>query len=195
MRSIHIAEWILRLVTSTDRAVSTVGDLVEGAATRGAVWFWSGIFRTAGSFLWRSLAENPMRMAKVACGGLAIDVAAGALVAALTGVIGAFIFEFSGGHLVDVNSLWWTIGIHSSTLITSWIVGRALAHWAPDRELAACLAYAIAGAIFSVITDMIPPTSGLGFFAEVGVFLVDAAQRTPVLAGALWGRRRRMAAR
>jgi hypothetical protein len=194
MRSMHIAEWILRLVTSRDRAAPTVGDLVEGAATRGAVWFWSGIFRTAGSLLWRSLAENPMRMAKVACGGLAIDVAAGTLIAALTGVVGALIFEFSGGHRLDFNSLWWTIGLHTPTLIASWIVGRALARWAPDRELAACLAYAIAGAIFSVITDMIPPTTGLGFVASVGVFLVDAAQRTPVLAGALWGRRRRMAA-
>jgi len=194
MRSIHIAEWILRLVTSRDRAAPTVGDLVEGAATRGAVWFWSAIFRTAGSLLWRSLAEKPMPMAKVACGGLAIDVAASALIAGLTGVIGAFIFQFSSGHRVDTNSLWWPIGIHGSTLIASWIVGRALARWAHDRELAACLAYAIAGAIFSVVIDMIPPATGLGFFASVGVFLVDAAQRTPVLAGALWGRRRRVAA-
>src|ERR1035437_4113180 len=35
MHSVHIAEWILALVTTRDRAASTVGDLTEGAATRG----------------------------------------------------------------------------------------------------------------------------------------------------------------
>ncbi len=55
MHNINIAEWILALVTTRDRAASTVGDLAEGAATRGAVWFWSGVLRTAASLLWRDI--------------------------------------------------------------------------------------------------------------------------------------------
>jgi hypothetical protein len=53
MPSLHIAEWILALVTRQDRAMSTTGDLTEEAATRGVVWFWSHVVRTAASLLWR----------------------------------------------------------------------------------------------------------------------------------------------
>src|ERR1035437_2113127 len=62
MHSVHIAEWILALVTTRDRAASTVGDLTEGAATRGVVWFWCGVLRTAASLLWRDVAEHPARV-------------------------------------------------------------------------------------------------------------------------------------
>ena len=71
MHSTHLAEWILGLVTSRDRAASTVGDLVEEASSRGAVWFWSGIVRIAASLLWRGVAENPLRLAGVAFIGTA----------------------------------------------------------------------------------------------------------------------------
>ena len=51
MRNAAAAEWILSLVS--DNSASTVGDLVEEASSRGALWFWSGVLRTAGSHLWR----------------------------------------------------------------------------------------------------------------------------------------------
>jgi hypothetical protein len=61
MHNIYIAEWILALVTSGDRAMSTTGDLLEEAAARGAVWFWSHVLHTAASLLWRDNAENRAR--------------------------------------------------------------------------------------------------------------------------------------
>jgi hypothetical protein len=194
MHNIQIAEWILRLATSNDRAESTMGDLVEGAATRGVIWFWSSVLRTAASLIWRGLAECPLRMAGVACAGLAVDVLAAVLIAFLSGSAFFIAAMSAGGHRFDIHSLWWTIGLDAPPLIASWIIGRALARWAPGRELAACLAYAIAGSIFSLILDIVCP-GGLGLSALLGVFLVDVAQRTPVLAGALWGRHRRLAAR
>jgi hypothetical protein len=91
MRSIHIAEGILALVTSRDRAASTVGDLVEEATARGVFWFWSGVLRTAASLLWRAVADRPARMTGLAFRGLAIELSLSLLFLLLAGVVGAVI--------------------------------------------------------------------------------------------------------
>lgn len=45
----RIAEGLLALVTTPDRATSTVGDLMEHAGQRGGLWFWSSVLRTMGA--------------------------------------------------------------------------------------------------------------------------------------------------
>jgi hypothetical protein len=185
MPSIHIAEWVLRLVTSRGRAASTAGDLIEEAATRSVVWFWSGVLRTAASLLWREVAENPARITSVALMGLAVDVVASLLLAFLSGI--AFFTAAWSGHQIQLSSIWWRIGLDAPPLVISLLVGRMLARWAPGRELAACLGYAILGSIFSFVMMFVSP-GGIGFSTLLWVFLGDAAQRTPVLAGAVWGR-------
>lgn len=192
MHKIQIAEWILRLVTSQDRATSTAGDLAEEAPARGVLWFWSGVLRTATSLLWREVAENPMRVTGVAFIGLAVDVLVSLLLAGVSGVV--FFVAARSGHQVQLSSTWWTIALDTPPVVMSLLIGRILARWAPDRELGACLAYAILGSIFSFSMMFISP-EGLGFTALFCVFLRDAAQRTPVLAGAVWGRSRRLAGR
>ncbi|HEY6342242.1 MAG TPA: hypothetical protein VIY49_12175 [Bryobacteraceae bacterium] len=192
MRSIHFAEWILGLVTSPDRAASTVGDLVEGAADRGVVWFWTGILRTAASLLWCGVAGNPVRVTGVALIGLAVDVVASLLLAGLTGVV--FFLAAWYGHRVPLNSVWWVIALDVPELLVSVLIGRILARWAPGRELSACLAYGILGSIFSIIMIFVS-TGGLGPSALLWVFLSDVTKRIPVLAGAVWGRHRGLAAR
>jgi|SRR5579862_9623741 len=190
MHSMHIAEWILGLVTSRDRAASTVGDLVEVGADRGVIWFWSGILRTAASLVWRGFAENPVRVMGVAFLGLAVDVTASVLLAAVSGIV--FFFAARNGHQAQLNSAWCTIGLEAPVLVISLWIGRILARWAPGRELSACLAYGIAGSVFSLVL-MFVDSGGLGLSALLGVFLSDAAQRIPVLAGAVWGRHRGLA--
>lgn len=190
MRSIHIAEWILRLVTSRDRAASTAGDLAEEAATRGAIWFWSGALRTAASLLWQGVTESSARITGVAFLALAVDVVTSLLLVNLSAV--AFFVAAWSGHKVQLNSVWWTIGLEAPPLVVSLLIGRMLARQAPGRELSACLVYAILGSILSFIMMFVSP-GGLGLPALLGVFLSDAAQRTPVLAGAVWGRYRRLA--
>jgi hypothetical protein len=192
MRSIDIAEWILRLVTSPDRAASTVGDLAEGAADRGLVWFWSGILRTAASLLWRGIAGDPVRVTGVGLIGLAVDVVASLLLAGFTGVV--FFLAAWYGHRVPVNSVGWVIALDVPELVVSVLIGRILARWAPGREWSVCLAYGILGSIFSIIMMFVSP-GGLGPSALLGVLLSDVTKRIPVLAGAVWGRRRRLAAR
>jgi hypothetical protein len=84
------------------------------------------------------------------------------------------------GHQVQLSSVWWRIALDAPTPVMSVLIGRMLARWAPGRELCVCLAYGILGAAFSFMMMFVSPW----------VFLSDVAQRTPVLAGALWGRRR-----
>ncbi len=74
MHNSYIAEWILTLITSRDRAEAVVGDLTEKAAARGLFWFWSGVLRTTASLLWRAVTENNARVARLAFVGLAIYV-------------------------------------------------------------------------------------------------------------------------
>jgi hypothetical protein len=48
------AEWLLARVTTPDRAAAIMGDLVEMAAIRGRLWFWTAYARTIFSLCWRT---------------------------------------------------------------------------------------------------------------------------------------------
>jgi hypothetical protein len=74
VRDVNIAEHILALVTTDDRAASIVGDLTEGIAARGMFWFWPGVLRTAASLLWRNVAEEPGRFTRQAFLSLAVYI-------------------------------------------------------------------------------------------------------------------------
>jgi hypothetical protein len=192
MHSDHIAEWILSLVTSRDRAASIAGDLTEGAAARGAVWFWTGVLRTAASLLWRGLAERPARVAGVAAASLAISVALWLLVAGLS-VVALVAAHIKSGHPVEVVSIGYSIWFFVPALLIPLLTGRLLARWAPGREMSACLAYAIICSICCFISiALFPP--GNRFSVSVHVSLIDAAPLALVVAGAVWGRHRRLRA-
>jgi hypothetical protein len=195
MRSLHIAEWILGLVTSRDRAASTVGDLLEGATTRGGWWFWSGVFRTAASLLWGDVAEHPALMTGLAVGGLAVEMALSLLALALAGVAGSAAGILGGWSGPPVTSVGWRLVLKLVVDVPEWVIpfliGRILARWAPGRELAACLAYAILGSMFNIVIMIVfPGSNGLSISGLLGGILSDAAQQSPLLAaGAVWGRR------
>jgi hypothetical protein len=203
MRSIHIAEWILRLLTSQGRAAPMVGDLAEQAASRGVVWFWAGVLRIAASLLWRAVAENPARIIGVAFIGLAVEGAATLLIVGLSGV--AVFVAARSGHPVQLTSTWGTIGIEAPCLVVTLLVGRMLARLAPGRELGACLAYMILNSILSFVMTFVAVEIQVGLTALAGphiafstyiwCLLSDTAEQAPVLAGAVWGRHRRLAAR
>ncbi len=103
----NVAEWILALVTSRDRAASTVGDLMEQGPERGVIWFWSGVLRTVASLLWRGLTENSARVAKLAFLGLAVCVGIDMLHAFFTGVV----------FFLTANSVGWNIWLASRLLV------------------------------------------------------------------------------
>ncbi len=70
MRDGIVAEWILRLVTTPDRAASIAGDLLEEASSRGIVWFWLNLFGTVASQLFEELRDARLRMLWLAVSGL-----------------------------------------------------------------------------------------------------------------------------
>jgi hypothetical protein len=185
MRSIYVAEWILALVTSRDRATSTVGDLAEGAPARGAVWFWFSVLRTAASLLWRDVAEKPARAVGLAFLGMAILIAVDYLCAGLDGVA-FFIVAYRTGRPFNLDSIGWINWLNAPLLLTSLGIGRMLARWAPSRELAACLMYAILLSIYNLVP--IPLFDG-------GIEVSASLCMLIVLAGAAWGLQRRLALR
>ena len=63
MRSGRLAETLLSLVVSRDRAASAVGDLMEESDARGRFWFWRSLTRLWLSLLGRDLFFAPFRMA------------------------------------------------------------------------------------------------------------------------------------
>lgn len=182
MRSAHIAEWILALVTTRGRAAATVGDLTEQGATRDAVWFWFSVFRTASSFLWRNVAEHPARLTGLALLGIAVFAALGLLFAFLDGVAG-FIAIYSSGNHVDVDSVGWKIWFTAPVWLGSLLIGWMLARWAPERELAACVVYAVLVSIYNLVPAL---GNNVVLTAVFCVLLVPA--------GAAWGRNRRLSA-
>jgi hypothetical protein len=191
MHSVHIAEWLLALVTTRDRAASTVGDLTEGAATRGGAWFWSGVLRTAASLLWRDVVEHPARLTGLALLAVAINIAIAVLFAILSIIgsailVGAFMGAFHIGIriLPEVDSIGFKIWFTVPMVVGPLLVGRLLARWAPGRELAACLMYAILVSIY----NLVPMLGGSGGFSALVCVLI-------VPAGAAWGRYRRLSAR
>jgi hypothetical protein len=185
MHSIHLAERILALVTSRDRAASTVGDLAEEVATRGVGWFWSGVIRTAVSLVWRDLVEHPARVTGVAFIGFAVYIVLDLLFAGLSG-LAFFVSAFRSGHPPTLSAIGWRIWFLAPAFLNPLVTGRMLARWAPGREAAACLAYAIAVSTAGFLSMILIPGS-------VG-FLSDAAPQILVLAGAAWGRHRRLSA-
>jgi hypothetical protein len=183
MHNVHIAEWILALVTTRDRAASIVGDLTEAAATRGTAWFWSGVLRTAASLLWRDIAENPGRVAGLAFLGLTVYIGIDLLFAGLSGVV-FFLAAMTTGYSLHLDPIGWRLWITVPVLVGSLSIGRMVAYWAPRRELATCVMFAILASIY----NLVPTLGNNGIFSDLLCILI-------VPAGAAWGRHRRLGTR
>ncbi len=157
MHNARIAEWILGLATTRDRAESIAGDLTEAAAAGRAIRFWSKVLRTANSLLWHDVAEHPARLIMLALVGLTIYIAIELLFAGLDGVAFFLAASRSGNHL-QLNSIGWRIWAAAPLLIGSLSIGWISARWAPGRELAAC----VVDAAFVSIYNLVPELGGNG---------------------------------
>jgi hypothetical protein len=140
------------------------------------------VFQTASSFLWRSVAEHPARLTGLALLGIAVHAGIGLLFAGLDGVAG-FIAAYRSGNHLEADSLGWKIWFAAPVLVSSLLIGRMLARWAPGRELAACVVYAVLVSIYSLV----PALGNNGALTAVFCVLL-------VPAGAAWGRNRRLGA-
>ena len=130
MRNARLAEWILSLVTTPERASATVGDLLEDRVAPGALRFWSAVMLTSLSLLWRDVADSPLRIARLAALGLLLQWLMSVGIA-----IGYWLFYAVFKHT------WPTlVATGVLMLLAQFQVGRVLAKRSPGRELAPSVA-------------------------------------------------------
>ena len=73
--SFRIAEWLLSQVVASERAASTVGDLMEEVPARGRFWFWSCVARTVSSSAVRDFRAIPVDSAGLALRAILVNQA------------------------------------------------------------------------------------------------------------------------
>jgi hypothetical protein len=204
MRSERVAEWILSQVLSPNRAASTVGDWMEDAAERGAVWFWSSVFRTVLLRVWSDFAESPGFMVGLALRGwlysawLIVGSAFGLFVAILI----ATPVVLWLGYLAQ--QLHWHLSwpFPSALVARIWIgwcefkAGRWIARRAPGREITAGIVACLAPALLFFLMELL----SMHFWAsEINRFLGTHPDKTGslpmtlptelfLLSGILWAR-------
>ena len=141
MRKARFAEWLLRSVTTEERAASTAGDLVESAPERGEWWFWRSLLGTLVSQMWQGVASNPRTMF-----GLAIR---SYLVLLFYAFAWSIAVMFAGWYLLihaaraygasgSVMSL--SPVTHAGNCFITFMMGRCIARRAPGNELSAVTA-------------------------------------------------------
>ena len=193
MRKDRIAEWILVLVTSRERAASIVGDMMESAATHGRVWFWSSVLRAAASLLWHGFAANPRGLL-----GLAFHAW---LVGLLLG-FGVFVCAISGVGLYPRLPLAESTAMLSRAVYIADLVGMALAQFlvgcwiarrAPGRELSAWFALLIMDQILNALPSIVGLALGHPVSMRDGAWQPLTwifVSNLSCLAGTIWVRRR-----
>jgi hypothetical protein len=139
MHRADLAELLLSLVTTRERAVSVSGDLLEESEGGGAGRFWLLVARTTVRQAWRQMAAAPFGMAGAAVRGWFAGV--GADVAAFA-IIGLPVLIVMGllklGFHIDLSG--WAIPFLGTVigLVVPFQVGRWMARRYPGREVAGC---------------------------------------------------------
>jgi hypothetical protein len=193
MRNARLAERILSLVTTPERASATVGDLLEDRRHDGALRFWSAVLITTLSLLWQDVAASPLRMARLAVLGLLLQ-----WLLSVGTAIGYWLFYAAFKHT------WPTIvATGVLMLLAQFQVGRVLAKRSPGRELAPSVATTLLAVALpflivvlsrgraqfptgELIRDAVyGPSPVLAFLSQIPFFLV-------LLAGAARVRRQRL---
>lgn len=196
MHKDRIAEWLLILVTSRERAASIVGDLVESADTQGSVWFWSSVLRATASLLWRGFAANPRGLL-----GLAFR---GWLIGLLLTSVSIFIPVFIGGLLVEIFGITvrtFGVAVVAGNIVATFcqfLVGRWIARRAPGRQLSAWVALLIIDQIMNVLPSIVALAFGHRFpmpdwAAWQPVTWMSVLEYLSYLGGAICVRRRAVA--
>ncbi len=142
-----IAQLILSLATTPDRAATTVGDLLEESDTRGSLWFWSSVLGTVGSLCWRDFRSAPLRIIGV---GLWGSFAAPILAAAPTILLSLGLANGFPGAPVPFM---WSLFLVVSEVIAAIIVGWDVAQRSKGRELAAACSVAFTVAVFYSLAE------------------------------------------
>jgi len=194
MRKAQIAEWILSLVTTSERAEATVGDLIEATPGRRARSFWASVASTVLSFLWHDLAADPWRLTALALRALLV---AGVFLAmssvVLFGALFGVMLVIGTSHVppsVPILPVWvGSVAGIGLTTVAQFMVGRWIARRAPAQELVACTALILLEASIGLALDAVWPSSMWEEIMALTVYQIPSA--LPLLAGAISIRRGR----
>lgn len=162
MRSARIAELVLSLFASRERAASAVGDLMEDSPERGIFWFWWSVCRMAFSLLWHDLSAEPALMTRLAVRALVMSyvllfvwlavlaVCVGLCfgLLAIAGVVLPVPGSGAGGWIASLAML-------LSVFFIRFRVGRWIGRRARGREMAACMGFVIADAIVTLVLNAV----------------------------------------
>jgi hypothetical protein len=144
MRTAKLAEFFLSLATTSERAASIVGDLVEETRGSTTLRFWWGCFHIAASLALRSVADAPLRVVWLSFAGLFIQI----LYSVMTSIVLLPL-------LVSVRGTWFHSLLGSPlvpTVPVFYFLGKWLARHAAHRELGVFLGVTfIPMAIFSIL--------------------------------------------
>jgi len=166
MRNARLAESILSLVTTPERASATIGDLLEDRRHASALRFWGAVLFAALLLLWQDVAASPLRMAQLAALGVGLQLLLSVAVAVGFGLLFLLVRTLAGS--LDMGPEWSRrLGVSlimllalirwAFVLITKFQVGRVLAKQSPGRELAPCVATTLLG---STVAFLIVVLSG-----------------------------------
>jgi hypothetical protein len=185
MRKAQIAEWILALFTSREQAAATVGDCLEEVPARGALWFWSSVLCTGFSFIWRDISSDPPYITGLVFRAwLLLNVIFPLVAMICLGVLGD-----SLGLIPHPPSKIVSAATEVFAILVQFQAGRWIARRARERAIAACLALGLISIIIPLILNALlqwrfHPVLMTGFFWTLPLSVL------PVIAGAIWVRRR-----
>jgi hypothetical protein len=139
----NVAEWILRLVTTQERASATVGDLLEMSS--GVVRFWASVLSTATSIAWREAWAHPRQTTWLAVRGTLYSflwVLAGLFVAFVALFVIGYFAGLSPAKFDQLGANWpgKTLAFLFGNVWMPFLLGRWIARKAPGREMSVCLA-------------------------------------------------------
>jgi len=193
MHKLAVAEWLLTLCTSRERACSIVGDLSEEGHLRGAPWFWRHVAKIAVALVGRDLCSAPLRIALLAIGGYLL-----LFFQAYWSPFGALFL--SGWHSPPVPSIeayvLWMANVGWRAAIAPFLVALLMARLSAGREVASCAAIALVAQLPWIFV-----VAGLlwdGSVTELTIFEMNyfvpvvfssLSLSLPLLAGAAVGRR------
>jgi hypothetical protein len=179
MRDTLLAERLLSLFTSADRAAAIAGDLTEERGHRGPILFWLDVVGTL-SALWRgAVTDAPLRVLMLALSGCALLVGP-----ALVGVAAVALFPASIGSSVS-----W-IALSFSWCAGALWTGATLVGIAPSRGMAACATLAMVGETLLSAFLMMMPRPDLPTVHLVLVYTTTLVVPALLLVGGAIARRR-----
>ena len=140
-----MAERILTLVMTPERASPIVGDLMEDAPVRGDLWFWANVVRAALAFLWRQFTTNAPNLTALALRGLAFVVVIDSIYNGI-GLPWLVKTLFPNGYYYPsaFKLVAMVFVLMAEKLLIPFGVGLWVARRASGRELAACLSLTLA---------------------------------------------------